>query len=675
MFSTIKAKILFAVSFVMVMTTLVNIFFTHRDAGDAMFTTQEGSALNILHSLNLIIDGDYRTLLTEKRTMTLSKRNQLKNTAQVIESVFHSFARKNSGNATRGVEQALAWLKTAPLTGTDYYIIDNRSKVIATSNSKMTTDFYRTLTDIKQRDIAREMRFDNLDSRGDFAAFNTDGRAYASVMAYFKPFEPWQLTLGISVDVSQIQALAEKQRAQSLSSLVDYTRGLQIADTGFVYLFDQTGTHLVAPPEPRSNALKTQVNQLTGNLIMDDIRKNTATDFSRFLYLPETTQGETSSKMIVYCEFFKPFKWYISVIVPMKEIKLPAQRLVIRQSLIISFVFMAGLAAIVFVVGHIAGPLLRLSSYARQIPQIDFSKPLEETTPIDDLPGKYNDEVGALATSFILMRHELSRNIQDLINVTAARQRIESELGIAREIQLGMVPKTFPDRLSFPGLDLYATLQPAKEVGGDLYDFFQLDDDHLVFTLGDVSDKGVPAALFMVVTRTLIRVFSGQKRSPGEMMTRINNVLSSDNPRSMFVTLVVGILNLQTGKILYANGGHNPPIIVSEKETRFVDDKKEPLVGAMPGMIYSDRELTLGNKEGFLLYTDGVNEAMDENGEQFSNERLIEQVCADKALAPEQVIHHLIDSIKKHAQKAPQSDDIAMLMIKFNYNSGTSISS
>jgi len=263
------------------------------------------------------------------------------------------------------------------------------------------------------------------------------------------------------------------------------------------------------------------------------------------------------------------------------------------------------------------------------------------------------------------MRHELSRNIQDLINITLARQRIESELGIAREIQLGMVPKTFPGLIEFDHLDLYATLQPAKEVGGDLYDFFELGDDHVVFTLGDVSDKGVPAALFMVVTRTLIRVFSGKDVSPARMMTSINNVLSSDNPRAMFVTLVIGILNIRTGRVIYANGGHNPPIIITHDGARFIESKKEPIVGAMPGIIYSDSTLTLSNGQGFMLYTDGVNEAMNKDGEQFSNQRMIDEVSKDRDLPSETIVHNLLDRIRKHAGSAPQSDDIAMLMIKF----------
>ena len=509
------------------------------------------------------------------------------------------------------------------------------------------------------------MQFDNLTQRGDFAAFNLNqSQENASVLAYFKPFPPWSLTIGASVDISRLQVLAEKQKSQIISSLTDYTQGLKIADSGFVYIFEESGAVLVPQIGSASQAMSTLVNQQTGNLINDDIRQNASAEFSHFHYLPDIPD-KTPREMIAYCYYFKPFKWYISVIIPLQEIKLPAQRLVIRQNLIIVMMFMAGLVVIILVVSRIATPLHRLSSYARKIPKLDFTKPMAKATPVDDLPEKYKDEVGDLAASFILMHHELSRNIQDLINITTARQRTESELGIAREIQLGLVPKTFPGQLKFDYMDLYATLQPAKEVGGNLYDFFQLDDDHVVFTIGDVSDKGVPAALFMVVTRTLIRVFSGKEISPARMMTSINNVLSSDNSRSMFVSLVIGTLNIQTGQVVYANGGHNPPIIITRDGARFIENKKEPLVGAMPGMIYLDSTLTLSDGQGVMLYTDGVNEAMNNKGEPFSNQRIIDEVSKGRDLPSETIVHNLLDRIREHTDSAPQSDDIAILMIKF----------
>jgi sigma-B regulation protein RsbU (phosphoserine phosphatase) len=285
MFSTIKGKILFAVILVMVISTTLNIFFTHRDVGNAMLTAQKDSALNILHSLDLIIEGDYHNLLREKRSLTLLKRSQLKDTARVIASVFEGYA---AIKGTRGLEQAVSWLESAPFNNVNYYIIDANANVTAASDAQVNTHSFKALMDVKHRNIAQVMQFDQLCPRGDFAAFNLDqSEENASVLAYFRPFTPWSLTIGVSVDISQIQALAEKQKAQIISSLTDYTQGLKIADSGFVYIFEESGAALVPHSDNELQVMDTLVNQLTGNLINDDIRQNASDEFSHFRYLPD----------------------------------------------------------------------------------------------------------------------------------------------------------------------------------------------------------------------------------------------------------------------------------------------------------------------------------------------------------------------------------------------------
>jgi sigma-B regulation protein RsbU (phosphoserine phosphatase) len=265
------------------------------------------------------------------------------------------------------------------------------------------------------------------------------------------------------------------------------------------------------------------------------------------------------------------------------------------------------------------------------------------------------------------MEHELRKNIRHLMETTAAKERIESELNVAREIQMGLVPKIFPAFPTRKEFDLYATLKPAREVGGDLYDFFFIDDDHFCFTVGDVSDKGVPAALFMAVTKTLIKKSFGNNKSPAEIMTQINNALSMENPRSMFVTLIIGVLNVKTGRLHYSNGGHNPFILVSRKEEVFFEkDLSGPVVGAMDGIEYHELFLTLKPGDALFLYTDGVNEAMDPENKPFSDDRLLEEIGALLDKPVDDVIRQLMLKIDEHVGSASQSDDIAMMMIRYN---------
>lgn len=669
MFSTIKGKIIFTVTVVMVICIALNIYVTHRDVGNAMQLAQKKSAVNILHSMDVIIKDAYRTLVSEKQTMTQTKRRQLQAAARMIQSVFMGYrtAVLKSRSNTETAKQVLAWLDSAPFESIEFFIIDTHSQIIASSRDFITTDVWKSLKDAKYRNLSEIMHYEKLKQKEDYATFSLtaqDGKP-RSLLAHFLPLDHWNYTIAVAIDISDIEAEAQARLEKILSSLNEFSRQLNITKNGFVYMFDANDTILIPPPDHIRNDIHVSDNRLTNRRIYNDIKTASDSEMSEFQVIASNDPDQ--HPMMVYSSFFKPLKWYISVFVPVNEIKTPARILVTRQSIIITVLFITGLMVVIALVVRIAAPLKRLSSYAEKLPDQDFSKPLEDITPIDDLPIKYKDEVGGLAQSFIFMRQQLSRNILNLISITAARQRIESELNIAREIQLGMIPKTFPPFPRHKEFDLYATLIPAKEIGGDLYDFFLLDKENLCFTLGDVSDKGIPSALLMVVTRTLIRTLSEKEHSPCRIMAHINTILSADNPRAMFVTLIIGILNIRTGEIRYANGGHNPPIVIpKEGEVFFKKGLNEPLVGAMPGMTYSDLTLTLLPGESFFLYTDGVNEAMNSSGKQFSNSQLLHRITGIRDETPETIIKQTLSSIADHSRGVPQSDDIAMLMIKFN---------
>jgi sigma-B regulation protein RsbU (phosphoserine phosphatase) len=245
--------------------------------------------------------------------------------------------------------------------------------------------------------------------------------------------------------------------------------------------------------------------------------------------------------------------------------------------------------------------------------------------------------------------------------------RMETELNVAREIQMGVIPKVFPPFPDQDNFDLYADLIPAREVGGDLYDFFFMDEDHLCFTIGDVADKGVPASLFMVITRTLVKNLSPFCTSPADLMTRINDILSIDNPKSLFVTLFIGVLNLKTGEVAYANGGHNPSVIFSGSKGIFYKTGiSGPAVGAMPDMTYEDLSFTLEPGDSIFLYTDGVTEAMDKEMNEFTDKALLKICTTLEKESVTQVVKEVLQQVRRHAGKTPQSDDIAMLMLRFH---------
>lgn len=256
---------------------------------------------------------------------------------------------------------------------------------------------------------------------------------------------------------------------------------------------------------------------------------------------------------------------------------------------------------------------------------------------------------------------ELLTAYDQLEETTAAKERIESDLRIARDIQRSMVPSTFPDR---PDLDIYASMTPAKEVGGDLYGYL-LQDDKLYFALGDVSGKGVPASLFMAQATRLFRTLAAQQMMPAEICTRINDALSGeDNEAGMFVTMFMGLVDLKTGHLDFCNAGHNPPVLVESGKAAFIEMLPNAPIGLWPGMQYEGEELQSIMDMPLFVYSDGLNEAENRQQEQFSDERLVEILEKTPFESSKQMIELLSTEVEKHRDGAEPNDDLTMLCVR-----------
>lgn len=256
---------------------------------------------------------------------------------------------------------------------------------------------------------------------------------------------------------------------------------------------------------------------------------------------------------------------------------------------------------------------------------------------------------------------ELLTAYDQLEETTAAKERIESDLRIARDIQRSMVPSTFPDR---PDVDLYASMTPAKEVGGDLYGYL-LQDDKLYFALGDVSGKGVPASLFMAQATRLFRTLAAQQMMPAEICTRINDALSGeDNEAGMFVTMFMGLVDLRTGHLDFCNAGHNPPVLVESDKAAFIEMLPNAPIGLWPGMQYEGEELQSIMDMPLFVYSDGLNEAENRQQEQFSDERLLEILEKTPFESSKQMIELLSTEVEKHRDGAEPNDDLTMLCVR-----------
>lgn len=266
---------------------------------------------------------------------------------------------------------------------------------------------------------------------------------------------------------------------------------------------------------------------------------------------------------------------------------------------------------------------------------------------------------------------ELLTAYDQLEETTTAKERIESDLRIARNIQMSMVPHTFPDR---PDIDLYAAMTPAKEVGGDLYGYLLLpakeegESDKLYFALGDVSGKGVPASLFMAQATRLFLTLAKQQMMPAEICTRLNDALSGeDNETGMFVTMFIGLVDLQTGHLDFCNAGHNPPVLIGEK-AEFVEMIPNAPIGLFPELPYEGEEIADISDKPFFVYTDGLNEAENRQQEQFSDERLLEIMETTPFESSQKMIELLVEEVEKHRDGAEPNDDLTMLCVKIKGN-------
>jgi serine phosphatase RsbU (regulator of sigma subunit) len=248
-----------------------------------------------------------------------------------------------------------------------------------------------------------------------------------------------------------------------------------------------------------------------------------------------------------------------------------------------------------------------------------------------------------------------------MAEMKAAQERIESELRIARDIQMSMVPSVFPER---EGLDMFAQMTPAKEVGGDMYGYVLLGDK-LYFAVGDVSGKGVPASLFMAQVTRLFRTLAAQQMKPAEICTRMNNALNEDNEQGMFVTMFLGLLDLQTGHLQFCNAGHNPPVIGGgENNGDFLEMESNAPIGLFPDIEYKGEEIDTIKGRAIFVYTDGLNEAEDTEQKQFGDDKLLEILRETKFDSARQVIETMAAQVEKHRNGAEPNDDLTMLSLR-----------
>ena len=311
-------------------------------------------------------------------------------------------------------------------------------------------------------------------------------------------------------------------------------------------------------------------------------------------------------------------------------------------------------------------PINMLSEATRSFVQ-DRSDEQEDDSAISRLNIRTGDEVEILCDSVKQMESDINRYIANLTAVTAEKERIGAELSIASQIQADMLPRIFPAFPERPEFDIYASMTPAKEVGGDFYDFFLIDDDHIGLVMADVSGKGVPAALFMVIAKTLIKNHAQQGETPSEILQHVNEQLCEGNEAELFVTVWLAVIEISTGKGAAVNAGHEHPVIRrADGKYELVVYRHSPAVATMEGMKFRQHDFEMKPGDSLFVYTDGVAEATNKDSELFGTDRMLEALNKDPNATPEQLLKNVREGINGFVLDAPQFDDITMLAFSYS---------
>ncbi|MBU0486769.1 MAG: SpoIIE family protein phosphatase [Bacteroidetes bacterium] len=436
----------------------------------------------------------------------------------------------------------------------------------------------------------------------------------------------------------------------------------------FAVLTDQNGyipTHNIKYSRPLTGDYEFDLaNNRSKRLFNDSVgsaaAKNETNKFLKQVYKRDTGEliWDISAPVFVKGEHWGAFRIGFSIE------RTYAEMAGLRNRLIVIMIVLMALVVIIInrVTAYMLRPLKLLNTRVEQLSSDDQYRKTGIRT---------NDEIGALGYAFDKMVDNLKEYINTLRDTTAAKERIQSELKIATDIQLSMLPRIFPAFPDRPEFDIYATMRPAKEVGGDFYDFYMVNDNKLCFVVGDVSGKGVPAALFMVICKTLIKTEAQRGCAIEEVFYKVNNMLCPDNNTSMFVTVFAGILDVRTGVLQMCCAGHNPPILAKDGEDPvYLKYTPQMAMGVFENIRYNPFEIVMKPHDRLVVYTDGVTEANNPHQTLYTTERLLEKFIKFREQNNKELIDNIVGDVDYFASGAMQADDITLLGIKMNQPKG-----
>jgi sigma-B regulation protein RsbU (phosphoserine phosphatase) len=438
-----------------------------------------------------------------------------------------------------------------------------------------------------------------------------------------------------------------------LKTLSHIAESIHIGESGAGWVVDSTGL-IVAHPNPalpmKLNLLKSSAAGYQG---LEEI--------GRMIARGEPGQGtfirpDGARQVTIFNRIPNTPGWTFGIALQQSELMERPERLMRRIVWLMVGMLAVVLMVVVALSRTLTAPILLLRQGVNVVSTGDLDHLLDIRT---------GDEIQELADAFNRMTTDLKEHIRNLTETTAAKERIQSELKVATDIQASLLPRIFPAFPHRPEFDIHASMDPAKEVGGDFYDFFFVDENNLCFLIADVSDKGVPAALYMMVAKTLLKSEGQRLGEPDQILSSVNRILAADNDSCMFTTVFCAILDTRSGVVRFANAGHNPPLIIDSQGIRYLTLKPGFMLGPMPDTVYETERITLQPGDTLFLYTDGVTEAKNRGEELYGEPQLLNalQRVPDEKLA--EMIQYIRTEVIRYADGAPQSDDVTMVAITY----------
>lgn len=658
---TLRTKLSLSAGCAVALSIILTLFLTWERVSRFVLSSEEAHFKSMAEAVENNLESSYREYLAAKVRVVLATKRQMRAMTMDARNDLLALEKEMPPSPERGrLGKALLGnhaRERSRLTDEQFFIS------LATVEELRERGFPSQHVSAQARSVKRQTLSDilgNLPPEGEFALWPSTTAAGEHVLLFFLPVDvnrhgnlaamlDSDRVLVAGLQLTSLFQEAETLRRNRLEAAKQNFEHVRFYDQGLLLLRDEEGQVLIKRGD--APALEDNLNALYA----------VARSRNHAMSSVETDDGE----YLCHVAWVQAYRWYFVMAAPLAVLRAPSSALVSR-------LIPAGLAVLVvaalftaFLVMRSLRPLGRLRDCAGEMAALDPSSPASLDAMETMLPQRLDlhrhDELGDLARSFASMGRELTRNIRASMAAMTEQKRMEGELNAAGEIQMGILPDLNAVRPE-PGFAVAAFLEPAREVGGDLYDSFTLDDGRKALVMGDVSGKGVPAALFMTMTVTLVRYALRSGLDPAQALTRVNALLEEHNPGNMFVTLFLALYSPDTGDLLYANGGHCLPYVMDARgRLRQLEHLSGPLVGAMPGVEYLPFRDALAPGETCFLYTDGLTEAMNAAKELYGEERLAACLAAHATAAPGALQEAVFADIRAFRGDEPPSDDITML--------------